>query len=237
MCELRKWLLGGFLDLSPMAIFVKPPKIQPMAREIIWAIVPVKHLDQSKSRLSPVLSMNRRAAVTLRLLNRQLQVLDQCQAISKVMVVSRDTHVQTLVSSWDCDIFQESEPTDLNIALQESYQSVGDSATHCLILPSDLPLFSAEALNQLLASLPTAAICPDKSESGTNALLLPTNTNFCFRFGINSFAKHQASFRQIGVPFQSLYLPDIAFDLDTPSDWHTWTSIQSSIAKPHPSIA
>ena len=193
-----------------------------MSHDTIWAIVPVKYLAHTKTRLSSVLSYKRRAEVTLMLLNRQLQLLDQCQAIDNVLVVSRDSRVQALVSSWDCDLFKESEPPDLNVALHESYHMVGDAADYCLILPSDLPLFSAESLDQLLTTLPTAAICPDKAHNGTNALLLPTQTNFQFRFGIDSYRKHCKSFDQVSVSYHTLHLPEIEFDLDTPSDWWTW---------------
>ena len=167
------------------------------------------------------------------LLNRQLQLLDQCWAITNVLVVSRDSRVQALVSSWDCDVFKESEPTDLNIALQESYQAVGAAADYCLILPSDLPLFSAESLNQLLITLPTAAICPDKLHQGTNALLLPTQTEFQFRFGHNSYRKHHRAFERIGVPYQTLHLPEIEFDLDTPADWWTWQTALTKRSSAH----
>ncbi|MGB1250394.1 MAG: 2-phospho-L-lactate guanylyltransferase [Candidatus Promineifilaceae bacterium] len=193
-----------------------------MNQTSVWAVIPVKQLTRTKSRLSGILRLSERAEITLRLLNRQLQLLDRCHLITNILVVSQDERVQALVSSWDCDVLEEQSPSDLNKAVAEGYQAVDDAATHCLILPSDLPLFSAESLTQLLAPLPAAAICPDKHGRGTNALLLPTGTPFRFRFGLDSFQHHQRSFQQLNLPFQTLDLPEIAFDLDTPADWSFW---------------
>ena len=204
-----------------------------MNQATVWAVVPVKHLGRTKSRLAPILRFNERAEMTLRLLNRQLQLLDQCWAIANVLVVSQDERVQALVSSWDCDLLEESSPSDLNVAVAEGYRAVGNAATHCLVLPSDLPLVSAEALLKLLAPLPNAVICPDKHGSGTNALLIPTQTDFRFRFGIDSYNHHQQSFRQAHIPYQTLNLPEIAFDLDTPADWSIWQQILTPVPIPN----
>ena len=62
----------------------------------VWAIVPIKPLGQSKSRLSDILSRKSRAALSKELLTKTLQVLRGSPSIEKTLVVSRDTAVLAL---------------------------------------------------------------------------------------------------------------------------------------------
>ena len=57
---------------------------------IIWAIIPVKPLRDSKSRLAHILSSDQRADLTSRLLGRTLDTLNDVMAITQTLVVSRD---------------------------------------------------------------------------------------------------------------------------------------------------
>ena len=60
---------------------------------IIWAIVPVKPLRDSKSRLAHILSADQRAELTGQMLGRVLDVLGIVTAVTRTMVVSRDPAV------------------------------------------------------------------------------------------------------------------------------------------------
>lgn len=194
-----------------------------MGNDIVWAIVPVKSLQRTKSRLAAILTPTERVALTLQLLTRQLQVLSQVESLAGTLVVSRDLIVAEHAREQGCLVLAEEVDSDLNGAVSEARDILANEAIdHLLILPSDLPLISAEALQTMFGFRPKAAICSDRHGTGTNALLIPSNPHFQFQFGINSFHKHQAEFARHQIAFRSLSIPAIAFDLDTPIDWQQW---------------
>ena len=55
----------------------------------IWAIIPVKPLRDSKSRLARVLTPDQRAELTSELLLRTLQAIKTSQQIYRTLVISR----------------------------------------------------------------------------------------------------------------------------------------------------
>lgn len=56
----------------------------------VWAIVPVKSLQQGKSRLSGVLAEDQRALLNRYLLERVLATLKEIPEIEHTLVISRD---------------------------------------------------------------------------------------------------------------------------------------------------
>ncbi len=61
----------------------------------LWAIVPVKPLRRGKSRLSEILSEEERAKLNHQLFIRTIEILKQVDAVSEILVVSRDSDVLT----------------------------------------------------------------------------------------------------------------------------------------------
>ena len=55
----------------------------------IWAIVPVKPLNRSKSRLAPVLDGKQREALSRQMLEQTLGTLNQVVGIGGILVISR----------------------------------------------------------------------------------------------------------------------------------------------------
>jgi len=126
-------------------------------------------------------------------------------------------HVRTLGGQ----VLAEEAHSDLNDALCEGRELLAHEADYLLILPSDLPLISAEIIQSLLTT-PNAVVCSDRHGTGTNALLIPSQLDFAFQFGPNSFHKHRHQLTELGVPHIALTIPQIAFDLDTPDDYRQW---------------
>jgi len=114
----------------------------------------------------------------------------------------------------------------LNPAVEEAAATArAAGATQLLVLPCDLPRLEAGALH-VLAGLAQPrqhmVIAPDRSGSGTNALLIDAQDGFPFRFGEHSFAKHCAWAAAQGWSVSVCRLPALAFDLDTPEDLAEW---------------
>lgn len=198
-----------------------------------WAIIPVKTLRDSKSRLSHILSPDERAQLTSRLLIRTLQVLHDSQHIYRSLVISRDTAALKLARQHGAYTFYESEQNGLNEAVSRAVQvAYMHGATQTLIVPTDLPFVSTDDVHLLLSAShtyqnnPHVILCPDYREEGTNALLLAPPLGFTFQYGINSFSRHLQESARLNRLSRIITTPGCRFDLDTEKDWTTYQIIQ-----------
>ncbi|KAA3662446.1 MAG: 2-phospho-L-lactate guanylyltransferase [Chloroflexi bacterium] len=190
-----------------------------------WAIIPVKTLHLSKSRLAPYLSPRERAVLMRGLLNRLLQVLRKVPQVDGIVVVSRDQAVNQIVAQHDVHFVAENEGVGLNEAvnLGRSY-AVAQGATAILIMPADLPYVTLADVGALwgetaVISQQCAIICSDRHQEGTNALLLPATVPFQFQYGLQSFQKHCREAERLHLTVQEVVIPGLQFDLDTLQDW------------------
>ena len=189
---------------------------------IVWAIVPIKPLRHSKSRLSAVLSRDERARLSQRLLIDTLQVLRNESAIDRTLVVSRDSKALALARNFDARTVTERGHPELNQALQRATivaQSYGVSAV--FVLPADLPLLSQKDVKRLLKPLgegPLVVIAPDRKGRGTNALLVAPPGLIEYEFGADSFDQHVALARAAGARLEIVRLRNLGLDLDEPED-------------------
>jgi 2-phospho-L-lactate guanylyltransferase len=187
-----------------------------------WAVLPVKRLDEAKSRLDPVLGAAQRRALAESLFERCLGVLTQSPEVHQTLVVSADPAVLAHAGSLGATPIAE-EAAGLNGALSLAREhAVREGAQRLLVLACDLPLVSPEDLENLFsrAAVPGVVIAPDRRRQGTNALLLAPPLAIDFAFGENSFQRHQALAAAAGVSAAAVTLPGLAFDVDLPQDWH-----------------
>lgn len=191
----------------------------------IWAILPVKPLSQSKTRLSRILSPTERAALTQHLLKHTLHILQQLPSIAQTLVVSRDETLLATAERFQARTFTEKAPYELKTAVtQATKYATLQQVDGILILPADLPFLQGYELQQLLAKAApaTCVICPDEKGEGTNALFLPPSTTFTFQYGPKSYAKHLAEAARLNLTTHIISAPGICFDLDTEADWHIY---------------
>jgi len=189
---------------------------------VIWAVVPIKPLEQSKSRLSDILSRKRRAELSRDLLTQTLQVLRSARNIEKTLVVSRDTAVLALARSLGAQTVAERGNPELNTALERATAVArGYGVSAVLILPADLPLLASEDIENMAAFLdskPAVVISPDRHGRGTNALLVSPPGVIPYAFGENSFQRHVALAEEAGVRVVVYRNEDISLDIDVPED-------------------
>ena len=209
---------------------------------IIWAIIPVKPLRDSKSRLAHILSADQRAELTCQMLGKVLDVLGNVSAVTRTMVVSRDPAVLKIARRHGATTFGETEKQDLNMALtRASHIAAAQKADCVLVLPSDLPFITEEDVEMMIAAAGpevrsgsngyyytgrAMAICTDHNGEGTNALLLCPATGFTFQYGRNSFSYHLEEAERLSMARRIVHAPGIKFDLDTENDWQTYMAIQ-----------
>jgi 2-phospho-L-lactate guanylyltransferase (CobY/MobA/RfbA family) len=215
---------------------------------IIWAIVPVKPLRDSKSRLSHILSPDERAALTRGMLGHTLEVLEDVKGIFRTLVVSRDPAVLKVARRHGASTFSESDRQDLNVALtRATHIAMAQQANSILVLPSDLPFLTPADVEMMINGVESnghngngngyhlqnraITICSDHNEDGTNALVLSPPTGFTFRYGRDSFQRHMDEAERIGMTRRIIHAPGIKFDLDTEEDWQTYMAMNPEPVK------
>ena len=193
----------------------------------IWAIIPIKPLNRAKSRLSSVLSLPEREQLTLQMLRYNLETVSAIDALSGVLVISRDLRaLQAAQSVPGVTTLQEDGIPQLNGALRQARAAIMSwGADAILVLPADIPLLAADDLRAMLAlgrEAGTVVIAADRHGQGTNAILLHPPDAIDFSFGVGSFARHQSAAQMAGLTVQVHASERLALDIDTPEDMQLW---------------
>ena len=188
----------------------------------IVAVVPVKALAGTKSRLSPVLTPEGRAGLTVYMMKNVLSALREA-GVERACVVSPDRILLGLAEEAGATPLSQ-ESRGLNPALDEARAwAVSGGASALLVLPADLPLLKPPDVEAVLEAAegvegPLVVVAPDATGLGTNALLLRPPDVVPFRFGAGSFEAHLDAARGRGVEARVCERPRLAFDLDTAGD-------------------
>lgn len=183
------------------------------------AVVPVRALEGSKSRLGEVLDAEERHDLVERLLRRTVAAARATPGIVEVIVVSPDPAILTIAADEGAQpLLQQSR--GLNPAFQEARAAA--TGDRLLLLPGDVPTVTPEAIGRVLdagdaAGSPSVVLVPDRHRRGTNALLLDPPDAIDPAFGRDSRAGHawlagSADLRY--VELDGL----LELDLDTPED-------------------
>lgn len=187
-----------------------------------WAIVPVKPLRRSKSRLAGVLSDEQRARLSQDMLLHTIKVLSETASIERVLVVSRDPKALALAREHGARTVLERGTPDLNQALvRATVVARGYGVSAVLILPADLPLIQVadvERLVSLAHDPPVVVVAPDRHDEGTNALLTAPPGLIEYEFGPQSFAHHQERARLAGARVEVCEIDSFGLDVDMPED-------------------
>ena len=195
---------------------------------MIWAIIPVKPLLESKSRLAHILSAAQRAGLMRRFLQNTLAVLAQVPSIAQTLVISSDPIVLALAQSYGAETIAEERAQGLNTAVARAAQSaMQQHASGLLILPADLPFIQVGDVTTMVETRRRVngrfmAICTDDKEDGTNALFIMPPTQFTYRYGLGSFRSHIQEATRLGLDVHIIRTPGLTFDLDTEEDWQQY---------------
>ncbi|MBA3533321.1 MAG: 2-phospho-L-lactate guanylyltransferase [Ardenticatenales bacterium] len=188
-----------------------------------WLLIPAKHSTLAKSRLTPVLGAEARAVLARLLLARLLSIAAQSAEVAEVLVISEDVGLQTIARLFGYPTISDPAP-DLNLSLEAGRDyALARGCTSLLVLPTDLPWLTSQALVALLrqsrGSEPQITIARDRQGSGTNALFQRPAGAIPFSFGPGSAQCHSALARRAGIPLMEVMDPALSFDLDSPEDW------------------
>ncbi len=188
----------------------------------LWAIVPVKALHESKSRLREVLTPDQRVDLSREMLLNTLQELAELTEIEQTLVVSADLTVLALARERGAEIVKEHGSPSLNKALRQATAIASErQAEAVLVLPADLPLLQAAEVRELIGRAhdpPVVVISPDRKRSGTNALLVAPPSTIEYEFGPDSFERHIQRAEASGARVEIIELPTLGLDFDAPED-------------------
>ena len=189
----------------------------------LWAVVPVKPLRRGKSRLSEILSEDERAHLNHQLFVHTIDILKKVDAITDILVVSRDSDVLTEARDLQVRTVTENGTPELNAALRRATLfSKVFSTEGVLIVPADLPLMTPEDVNAFLnrrTEPPCVVVAPDRRRLGTNLLFTNPADLLTFSYGKESFDRHLQLARKNNAHVVIVENEHIALDLDLPDDY------------------
>ena len=184
-------------------------------------LVPVKHLESSKQRLSPLLSPSERFALAEAMLQDVLAALDASRHCGYVTLVSGDARAHRLAEQYGFGMINDPDDSGETGAIEMATRAaIERGAEFTLVLPADIPLITAAEVDELFsAAQPEGTVlAPSASGRGTNAVLQRPPGLFPLRFGNDSFLPHLAAARATGKPVEVLKLLGIGVDIDEPAD-------------------
>jgi coenzyme F420-0:L-glutamate ligase/coenzyme F420-1:gamma-L-glutamate ligase len=130
-------------------------------RHRIVAVVPIRSIEGSKSRLGGPLDAEEREAIVTGMLARTIRAARGVTSIASVVVVSPDASALRIAESLGATpLRQSSGGLNEGLELAQAWAR-DDGATAIIVLPADLPNVGPDALERFLAS---AAAPPEGSE-------------------------------------------------------------------------
>lgn len=194
----------------------------------LWVVVLIKDFHSAKQRLRPALEPAQRAELARA--NATLALAAARSACSRVLAVAGSQEAAALAGKEGAEVLLESVPGGQNGASRAGIaRALGEGAGAVLLISSDLPLITGEALSALLehaAGLGERAVlaAPAIGRGGTNALYLRPPDVIDLHFGDGSLAKFEREAQGRGVAFALHHSDQLALDLDEPEDLRTLAS-------------
>ncbi len=193
-----------------------------MTSQRVTAIVPVRALQDGKTRLAGVLSMPRRAALVRSMLERVLAALRGAQRIERIVVVTPDEHLP--LPSGVARIIDEA--AGLNAALELALRQLTPAHSPTgpreavLIVPADAPQVSSYDIDSLIKAAGNldVVVVPDRHGRGTNGLWVRLPSRLPMQFGIESAEAHISAARAAGLSVARIDVAGLSHDVDEPAD-------------------
>jgi 2-phospho-L-lactate guanylyltransferase len=186
------------------------------------ALIPVKRLAESKSRLLPELPDARRQALTLAMLEDLIEALSRSRDVDRIAVTTPDPVVADRARAAGAEILLREEP-GLNAALEDGRERLNiDADVGFLIVLGDVAGARSTDFDRLIVAgqagvRPGVWLAPS-SDGGTSALLqIPSNAIPC-SFGRNSASRHRRAADDASVAYHEIELDSLLIDLDQPED-------------------
>lgn len=184
----------------------------------VTALVPLKALDEAKSRLAAALSPAARRDLAARMAAAVCDACVACPAIGSVVLLAGDEAAAQVATERDV-VVRRSPAPGLAAALADADAAFADAAA-TLVVAADLPGVGAAELTALIAAAgeePAVVLAPTV-DGGTGALLRCPPTAMASAFGPGSAAAHGTAAAEAGVRLVRWWSPALGHDVDEPGD-------------------
>lgn len=189
-------------------------------RTEVFAVIPVKRLDNAKSKLAPFLTAAERKEFCLKMLEDVLNTVNSTKRINQTVVISNDLEVLHTTEKLKIKYLKERK-NGLNQAVSQAIDWCRKrGVSSVLVLPIDIPLVKPVDLERMLALREKASmvISPSRNREGTNALLLTPPNIIPTTYGPQSFHKHLEEASKREISFSCYGSERVALDIDTVED-------------------
>jgi len=185
-----------------------------------FAIIPVKGLLESKSRLSRSLGSREKKKLILAMLKDVLTSVEESELFSRVLVVSPDQNVKAEANLPDGS-FLHQEGQGLNAGVRQSTLfATREKASSVAVLLADIPLVEERDLKELYSVgdiVPRVVLSPSL-KGGTNVMVREPPGIIAPAYGRWSYSTHLRVAQKTGLTVYSVSNPRLSFDIDTPED-------------------
>ncbi|HVB23203.1 MAG TPA: 2-phospho-L-lactate guanylyltransferase [Ktedonobacteraceae bacterium] len=184
------------------------------------ALVPVKSLDEVKSRLATHLTLQQRRTLVLDMLHHVLQALHQSELLDQISVVSPDERVLQQTQLWGVQALVEERPGHNEALYAAALREQRTDITGLLTISADLPLLHPNDIRALIGQPEHYAVvlASSRDRTGTNAILMRPPLVLPYLFGPNSLQRYQQMARNMEVSSIVYSNMGLALDVDTVDD-------------------
>jgi 2-phospho-L-lactate guanylyltransferase len=189
-----------------------------------WAVVAVKSLRRSKSRLGITLNPRARYELAKGMFERVLMACAGCPDLAGTLVATDGNDVAALGARRGAAVLRDAAPSGSGLSgvIDAALANlIGRGATHALVLMADLPRIESRDVAEVLGVLrcTDVLVVPDLRRCGTSALGVALHLGFAARFGHpDSSQRHQREAERIHARSRVVHNPRIALDIDTLED-------------------
>ncbi len=186
----------------------------------MWALLPLKRLEQAKLRLAGVLTPGQRRQLSWYMLEDVLDVLIGSAVIAGVTVLSCDADVISGAREQGAEVLDTGADSGYAADVLKGIEYLsGKCVNKVLVLPADVPELSNEDLLLLeRAHQDGVTLCPALRDGGTNGLVFTPPLPIDLKYGAHSLAEFCREAEQHRIPVNVVAPPGLTCDLDRPAD-------------------
>jgi 2-phospho-L-lactate/phosphoenolpyruvate guanylyltransferase len=161
----------------------------------LWAVIPVKKLQEGKSRLAGYLREDQRLLLSYSMILKTMNEIVQIREVNGIILISTDENILELAKEYGVRSVSETGLADLNRAICKATDMVLDKkGKSIIIIPTDLPLISVLEVSEIIKSFKQdnlVLLIPDRTRTGTNIMLLTPPGIIQYNYGRKSFDAHR----------------------------------------------